>query len=103
MTMTEREDKDIANGLITKKGYKTGMKVRIAKDISITRRRHSLTKEMREMSDSDRSYKISGVAYGHLVIDGYMWAPEDILMDNDDEPDSLPKTEIMFDPNELVI
>jgi len=92
-----------AHNLIIKCGYKVGMRVRIAKDISITNDRHSKTREMDDMAESNITYKIENISHDYIYVNGFMWAPQDIYLDEDSIPDPLPQTNIMFDPNEIVL
>lgn len=55
---------------------KTGMRVRIAKDISITKDRHSASEPMYNMRG--KVYNVSSVLRSSVRIRGFIWAPEDI-------------------------
>ena len=94
---------DEAHALIQKQGLKEGDRVRIRSDITLTTKRHSKCDDMDKMADSKTIYRIYHVQYDNIDIGGFMWAPEDIILDEDSEPEALPQTNILFDPKDLVM
>ena len=84
------------------KKFKIGQKVKIKQDITITKDRFSSTADMNFMAQNDETYTIESVGRDRIYIRGCMWSPEDIIDGEDDAPLPLPKTNILFDPKELI-
>ena len=85
------------------KKLKKGQRVRIRKDIRLTIERHNIDSggNMRKMADGETIHKIRNIGRNRVYIGEYMWAPEDIMHD-DEPPGSLQKTNILFDPKEII-
>lgn len=86
------------------KKFRSGQKIRIKKDISKTKRYYDSTSEMHRMADEQTTYTIESVnASGDRVyFGGFVWHPDDLILGDDPKPLPLKKTNILFDPSELM-
>ena len=86
---------------------KIGMKVRISKDISLTRRNLTAGTTMRRMAGTSKLYEINGTTdhsqFGKIAhVNGYVWMPEDLLDDHDVFKEvTLKGKSVRFDPGEM--
>ena len=84
------------------KKFKEGQMVTINNNIDKTVQRHSEDEDGNMRRMIGKRYKIHSISSDRIHINGFMWAPEDLKSAEDPVPLPPKKTNILFDPKELL-